>query len=475
MWMSMNNTNNQNNATEWDLVVVGGGPSGMMAAGRAAELGARVLLVEKNDSLGKKLLITGGGRCNVTNSEFDTRILLEKFKENGKFLFSPFSEYGVKETLDFFHKRGMPTKVENEKRTFPLSNTSQTVLDVLVTYINEGKVTVYSNVEVMEFLTDFDTSSNSNDNIPIDTQNKIRAIKTKDGKIIKARNFVLATGGKSRPETGSTGAGFIWAKKMGHTVIEPSASLVPLKLVTNWTKGAGKDLSGVSLSDAKITVLQNNTKQGKPTKGKILFTHVGVSGPAILNTSKDIGELLKYGEVFLSIDVLPQIDQARLDTALNTLFRTEINKKLKNCLGMIGNISNKVTDIQKDLPTNIQNDTLTLPSALIKTIIEISGVDGDTPAHSITKEMRKKILTVIKGMTIQVDSLLGTDKAIVTSGGVTLTEIDPKTMQSKIYSNLYLIGDMLHIDRPSGGYSLQLCWTTGYVAGNNIGKQSLNQ
>lgn len=438
-----------NQTTVWDLVVIGGGPAGMMSAGRAAELGARVLILEKNESLGKKLLITGGGRCNVTNSEFDTRVLLSKFKDNDKFLFSPFSQYGVSETLNFFHSRGMPTKVENDKRTFPMSNSSASVLEVMVNYIKEGNVTVRSNAEVKGFILDKNIG-NINDT-------RIVGIKLKgnSGEIIYGKRFVLATGGKSRPETGSTGDGFIWAKELGHTIVEPSTSLVPLTIKDTATKSYLKDLSGVSLSDVKISVLQNNTKQGKSIKGKILFTHVGVSGPTILNMSKDIGELLKYGEVFISIDVLPGIDQAKLDAELNSLFRTEINKKLKNCLGIIGG-------------KNMDGSPV-LPTALIKAVIELAGVDGETPAHSITKENRRSILTVFKSMRLEVGGLLGTDKAIVTSGGVSLTEINPRTMQSKIHPNLYIIGDMLHIDRPSGGYSLQLCWTSGYVSGNDVG------
>lgn len=435
-----------NSQTIWDLIVIGGGPSGMMAAGRAAELGARVLILEKNESLGKKLLITGGGRCNVTNSEFDTRVLLSKFKEGGKFLFSPFSQYGVKETLDFFHINNMPTKVENEKRTFPVSNTAASVLEVLEKYIQSGNVTVRSSAEVTGFATSDDNSGSEK----IITGVKLKSLKS--GETIFGKKFVLATGGKSRPETGSTGDGFIWAKQLGHTVVEPSVSLVPLKIKDSTTKPFLKNLAGVSLSEVKITVLQNGAKQNKPVKGKILFTHVGVSGPTILNLSQSVGELLKYGEVFISLDLLPNTDQATLDAKLNTLFRTEINKKLKNCLGLV--------------TTNPDNSPH-LSTALIKAVIDFSGVNGETPAHSITKEDRRKILTTLKSLTLQVTKLLGTDKAIVTSGGVVLTEIDPRTMQSRIHSNLYLVGDMLHIDRPSGGYSLQLCWTTGYVAGSH--------
>lgn len=455
-----NTTDSAKIAHIWDLVVIGGGPSGMMAAGRAAELGAHVLILEKNESLGKKLLITGGGRCNVTNSEFDTRVLLAKFKDSGKFLFSPFSQYGVKETLDFFHRNGMDTKVENEKRTFPVSDNAGSVLEVLKKYMASGHVVIQSNAEVGGFVVEqknateksAEKNTDTSNHDKISTKSIITGVKIKGNDTVFAKKFVLATGGKSRPETGSTGDGFAWAKQLGHTVVEPSASLVPLKVKDVWIK----NLAGITLSEVKITILQNGVRQNKPVKGKILFTHVGVSGPTVLNLSKDVGELLKYGDVFISVDVLPQIDQATLDTKLNTLFRTEINKKLKNCLGLIGG-------------AHATDNSPVLPTALIKSVIEISGVDGETPAHSVTKEDRRKILATLKGLTMQISGLLGTDKAIVTSGGVVLTEIEPKTMQSRIHPNLYLVGDMLNIDRPSGGYSLQLCWTTGYVAGSDAG------
>ena len=218
----------------WDCIVVGGGPAGMMAAGRAAELGARVLLLEKNNTLGKKLLITGGGRCNVTNSEFDNRKLLEKFKDNGKFLFSSISQWSVKETLDFFHSRRMETKVENELRTFPVSNSAKSVWDVLVNFMKENKVEVLSNSEVVEILKE---------------NKKISGVKLKNGKVLFTKALVLATGGISRPETGSTGDGFKWLRDLGHKVIDPQPSLVPIVTNDGWVKR----VAGVSLKDIKIT------------------------------------------------------------------------------------------------------------------------------------------------------------------------------------------------------------------------------
>lgn len=407
----------------WDVVVIGGGPAGMMAAGRAAELSGNVLLIEKNDSLGKKLLITGGGRCNLTNRETDTRKFLSKYKDSEKFLFSAFSQFAVKETLDFFHKFKMETKEEAFGRVFPSSNKAESVWKVLLEYLKQNKVTIKSNTPVTGFIKD---------------DNKITAVILKNKEKILAKSFVLATGGKSRPETGSTGDGFIWLKEIGHKIIEPSASLVPIKTKDAWV---GK-LQGVSIENVKITVLQNNQKQNVK-KGKILFTHFGLSGPTILNLSHDIGELLKYGDVSLTLDVLPNLDPGQLNLKLQEIFKEKSNKKFKNTL-----------------------DSL-LPSSLISVIVELSEINGDTPSHSITREERISLVQLLKNIEIEVDSLLGVEKAIITSGGVSLDEVDFKTMSSRLYRNLHLVGDILNIDRPSGGYSLQLCWTTGFVAGTS--------
>ncbi|MFM2357944.1 MAG: hypothetical protein RJA61_681 [Candidatus Parcubacteria bacterium] len=412
--------------TTWDVAVIGGGPAGMMTAGRAAERGLKVLLIEKNDTLGKKLLITGGGRCNVTNNQPDVRKLLERFKENDKFLFSAFSQWSVTETLNFFHSRRMDTKVENERRVFPRSEKAQSVWDVLVAYMKEGGVTVLSNSPVVGLESD---------------GKKITSVLLKNKKKIKAHSYVLGTGGKSRPETGSTGDGFKWMKELGHRVEEPTAALVPIAVYDSWVKR----LQGITLPQVKITVLQNNEKQAS-VKGKILFTHFGVSGPTVLNLSKDVGELLKYGDVYLSVDILPQYDYGQLNTKLQEVFKEHSNKKFKNGLG--------------DL----------VPAAFAPVVVELSQINGDTQNNSITREERLRLVKVLKDMRMKVFHLLGIEKAIITSGGVALPEVDFKTMQSRKLPNLYLVGDVLDIDRPSGGYSLQLCWTTGYVAGNSIPK-----
>lgn len=405
----------------WDVVVVGGGAAGMMAAGVAAKAGARVVVIEKNATLGKKLLITGGGRCNVTNAEFDTRKLLLKFKGDGKFLFSAFAQWSVAETLDFFHVRGMDTKIENELRTFPVSNSAQSVWDVLVRAMKQYNVTVLSHVPVVAIMKE---------------GKSIIGVKLGNKKVIRGKSFIIATGGTSRPETGSTGDAYRWLTELGHTVITPTPSLVPLAIKDAWIK----NLAGLTLQAVKITIFQNGIKQGI-AKGKILFTHVGVSGPTILTMSRDIGELLKYGDVMLSLDLFPATDHGALDARLQELFKKHDKKKIGNALPEI------------------------IEKRLSYLILKLSGVNPEIPCNSITRVDRKKISHVLKAIPMQVYKLLGIEKAIITSGGVNLQEVDFKTMRSRLFPNLYLIGDILNIDRPSGGYSLQLCWTTGFVAG----------
>jgi predicted Rossmann fold flavoprotein len=406
--------------TIYDVAVIGGGPAGMMAAGRACKTG-KVILLEKNPTLGVKLLITGGGRCNVTNAQYDVRTFLKKYKESDKFLFSAFSQFSVKEALEFFNGNGMDTKVEAENRVFPVSNSAQSVWDVLVKQM--GNVTIVNNTTV----TGFDSDGK-----------EIKAINLKNGKKVSAKKVILATGGKSRPETGSTGEGFDWLKKLGHNIIASNEALVPIALKDKWVK----DLSGVTLQDIKLTTYQNNTKQ-QVNKGKLLFTHFGISGPTVLNMSSDIGELLKYGEVDIRLDLLPNLDHGNMNAKLQELFKIDDKKKIKNSL-----------------------DSL-IPSALVGLVLKSAGIDENKTNNSVSRDERIRLIDAIKNVSMNVDSLLGSDKAIVSSGGVDLTEVDFKTMQSKIISNLYLAGDVLNIDRPSGGYSLQLCWTTGWIAGGN--------
>ncbi len=416
----------------YDVIVIGGGPAGMMAAGRASELGAKVLLLEKNEKLGKKLLITGGGRCNVTNAELDNRKLLERFRNDGKYLFSPFSKWSVKDTLDFFHNHKMETKIENENRVFPLSDKAQSVWDVMVNYLKQTGVTVLSNSPVQDLIIE---------------NSKVMGVRLKDGKYYHAKSIIVATGGTSHPETGSTGDAFFWLEKIGHKIVKPNPSLVPLATKEKWVK----DLSGVSLGNIKLNLYLDGVKQKiENNKGlqskipqKILFTHFGISGPSVLNLSKQIGEMLSYGEVVITVDLMSDHDHSKLNTALQDLFKNNHKKKIKNSLSEL------------------------VPSAIVPIILELSKIDPEIECNSITRQSRMDLIKILKNIPLTIDHLLGQDKAIVSSGGVDLDEVDWKTMSSKLYPNLYLVGDVLNIDRPSGGFSLQLCWTTGFVAGSS--------
>lgn len=428
--------------THYDVIVVGGGPAGMMAAGRAAELGARVALMEKNDKLGKKLLITGGGRCNITNAEFDVHKMVAKYGKKGKALFGSFSRFGVEDTISFFEARGLGIKVEAEQRAFPKSNKAQDVWKALVEYLKSSGVEVISNSPVKKVLFEQIDTDNG------DYTGKITGIvastvgKKKVQTTYTATNYIIATGGRSRPETGSTGEGFEWMTSLGHSVEETDAALVPVKIKEDWVK----KLSGLSFANAKLIVIQEGTKQDSRV-GKMLFTHFGISGPLVLNMSKNITELFKYAPVSLELDLYPDLDLVALDKKMLTDLSGGLNKQIKNNLGGL------------------------VPPKMIPAILELTKINPETEGNSLIKEQRRKIVTLVKALPMTVDGLLGVEKAVVTSGGVSLKEIDFKTMQSKLYDNLYLAGDILNFDRPSGGFSLQICWTTGYLAGENSAKK----
>lgn len=392
----------------------------MIAAGRAAELGARVVIIEKNSTFGNKLLLTGGGRCNILNAEFDMHALVKKYGAKGKALFSPFTRFGVRETMEFFESRGLRLKTEEEKRVFPASDRSQSVLEMLIAYMKAGRVTMLLHKPVRSLVME-------------------RGRLTKvllDQSELQAKQFILATGGKSRPETGSTGDGFPWLREMGHTVIEPDPALVPIEIKDRWIA----PLAGISLQEVKLTVLAAGTK-GESRIGKILFTHTGLSGPLVLNMSKRIGEQLRASDVWLSLDLFPSQDAGALDRKLLEIGERGKNKLLKNVIGEL------------------------VTPKLAQPLFVLAGINPDTPMHQLKREEREAFVRVLKNVPMQVSRLLGVDKAIVSSGGVSLNEVDFKFMRSKICPNLFLVGDILDFDRPSGGFSLQLCWTTGYVAG----------
>ncbi len=323
----------------------------------------------------------------------------------------------------------MDTKVEDNGRVFPTTDSAKTVQELLKKFLMAGKVKITNQTEVKEIL---------------HKNTKVVGLKLADNTIQEARSYILATGGKSRPETGSTGDGFVWLKDLGHTITEPDVSLVPITIKENWIS----QLAGITLDSVKITVSQDSKKQ-LSRMGKILFTHVGVSGPTILNMSKNIRELLDYGQVKLMIDLFPTLTEGELDKNLTKIFQTS-NKQFKNSL------------------------TPLLPSNLANTIASLSSIPLETESNSITRDNRKRLVKLLKTLPLSVKGLLSTDKAIITSGGVALTEINFKTMQSRLFDNLYIVGDLLNIDRPSGGYSLQLCWTTGFVAGDSVEVNSGN-
>lgn len=406
----------------YDVLVIGGGPAGMIAAGRAAELGAKVALLEKNAKLGKKLLITGGGRCNITNAEFDVRKMVAKYGPKGKALFGSFSRFGVGESLEFFNSKNLETKVEAEKRAFPKSNKATDVWQVLANYLRAGNVKIIYNAPALGL---------------VHTGSAIGGVKTKQG-IVTAKNYVIATGGKSRPETGSTGEGFDWMRAIGHSVEESDAALVPVTVREQWLK----DLSGLSFTNAKLTILQDGKKIESKT-GKLLFTHFGISGPLVLNMSKNIREVYTYAPVHLELDLFPDLDVVALDKKVLEVLTAAFNKKVRNNLGRL------------------------VPPTMIAAVLELAGIDPEKTCNAVTKQERSRLAGQLKSFMLTVTGFLGVEKAIVTSGGVSLKEIDFKTMKSKLYSNLYLAGDLLDFDRPSGGFSLQICWTTGYLAGSN--------
>lgn len=399
----------------WDVVVVGGGASGMMAAATAAARGASVCLLEKNNRLGKKLRITGGGRCNVTNNKRDTRQMLAQYKGRGKFLFSTFAQHGVGDTVSWFTDRGVELKEENVGRMFPITDSAETICATLEKELDQHDVQRMRNTEVSK----------------IEKRADGMFIVRTNNNTYFAKHCILATGGLSRPDTGSTGDGFTFAEQLGHTVIAHDVALVPIATKETWVR----DVSGITVDEVQLTI------QVDKERGRILFTHRGVSGPMILNASKEINDYLQGGTVTLNIDLFPEDDLGSLRSALTSLFHKHSNRKLRNVISEL------------------------LPAALGRKILRITSIDADTPCHSVSVADKKELCEILKNRNLTVDGLMGTDKAVISSGGVKLEEINFKTMESKIVSGLYVVGDMLDIDRPSGGYSLQLCWSTGFVAG----------
>ncbi len=405
----------------YDVLVVGGGASGMMAALVAAEAGKCVLILEKNKHLGEKLKITGGGRCNITNAQFNVREFLKIYGKAEPFLHSPFSQFSAQDTFTFFESRGLPLVTQARNRVFPKTEKASDVFNILKRGLDAKKVTIKTNTTVKK-ITHKDGA--------------ITEVVTDNGSY-RANAYIIATGGQSHPETGSTGDGFRWLAQLGHTVKKPTPTIVPLAVDEDWVTS----LAGISLSFMKISFFLNG-KRKISKKGKVLFTHFGLSGPLILNSATEVADLLQEGPVYTEIDAYPDTDHGSLEKQILAVFDANKNKMLKN---IFKEITPEGTShaIQSLLPE----------------------VNFETKVHSVSKEDRKRIVHLLKALPLTVSGLMGFDRAVVADGGVSLEEIDTRTMRSKVLSNMYVTGDLLHINRPSGGYSLQLCWTTGYVAG----------
>ena len=406
----------------FDIAVIGGGPAGMMAAGQAAELGAKVILIEKNETLGKKLLITGKGRCNFTHNEFDLRKFAEKFGRNGRFLYSALAVFGAREVIDFFESRGVKAKVEQGDRIFPEKGNAQDVLNIFIKYLAEGKVNILLNARVSGFKQE---------------KGKISQVLLGDREI-SADKYILCTGGKSYPQTGSIGDGYRWAEQLGHIIIPPVPALNPVKTSDGWAK----ELQGLSLKNISLQLFQNNKKKDERF-GEMLFTHFGVSGPIVMDMSKNIGELLKSGPVKLILNLKPALDFKKLDRRIRRDFQEFKGRMFKNSL--------------KGL----------LPLSIIPVIIKLSGIGPEKKVDYISREERNKLVHLLKELELTPTGLLGFKWSVVTSGGVALKEVNPDTMGSRKIKNLYFAGEILDLDGPSGGYNLQECWGTGYLAGKS--------
>jgi predicted Rossmann fold flavoprotein len=405
----------------FDVIVVGGGPAGLMAAGRAASRGRNVLLLEKNRRLGEKLRITGGGRCNVTNAEPDVRKFLERYGDAEPFLYSSFARFTPADTFKFFAERGLPLEVEDRGRAFPKTRRAPDDLRALERYADESGVEHREGVPVSGIAT---------------KEEKVTGVDTPKG-VIFADSVVLATGGLSHPETGSTGDGFRWLSKLGVTVKAPTPSIVPLAVEEEWVK----KLSGTALEGARVTFYRHDRKAFS-VEGRILCAHFGLTGPTILNAAARVGDLLHEGPVRAAVDLFPHEDQGAAERRILSALDAAKNQNVVNALAAV------------------------LPEGTARRLFPaLSDLPPETKAHSVTREDRKAIARAAKSLPVTVTGLLGFERAVVADGGVPLGEVDTRTFALKKYPNLYLAGDLLDVRRPSGGFSLQLCWTTGFVVG----------
>jgi hypothetical protein len=411
--------------SNFDVLVIGGGPAGIMAAIISADFGLNVAILEKNKSLARKLLLTGGGRCNITNATFDNKKLAKQYGKEGFFLLPAFECFDVKKTIDFFEQNGLKTKIEGQK-VYCQTDKAGDVVNLLEKILKDKKIPVFYNSNVSS----------------IEKNGKeISKVILSDGKEISAQSYILATGGKTYTATGSTGQGYKFAEFLGHKIKTPKPGLVPIKIKEDWVK----KLQGISINSAQFNLLCDNKKR-LAINGEVIFTHFGLSGPAILNASSQIEDLSKKGKITIFMDLFPNKDIKELEGDIIELFSKNANKNIKNCLSEL------------------------LPEKLISVILDLSKIDSSKKINAITKEERKNIVLQFKKSQMNFDGTLGFENAMITSGGVLLKEIEAKTMQSKIIKNLFFAGEIINLHGPSGGYNLQMCWSTGYLAGQSVAK-----
>ena len=402
------------------VIVIGGGPAGMMAAISAAECGARVSLLEKNEKLGKKLFITGKGRCNLTNAA-DIEEFFRAVISNPKFLYSAFYSFTNEQTIAFFESLGLKTKVERGGRVFPQSDHSSDVISALSRELSRRKADVLLHTEVKELIIE---------------EGRAAGVLLSSGKKLYADAVIVASGGISYPSTGSTGDGYRFAESCGHRVTELSPALVPME-VKEWY---AKELMGLSLRNIQIRITEGKKKLYEEF-GEMLFTHYGVTGPVILSASSGVGNRLKQKQLTLHIDLKPALSEEQLDKRVLREFEANHNRQFKNAV-----------------------DSL-FPAKLKPVMVELSEIPEDKKVHEITKEERLRFVRLIKDFTMTLTNLRGYNEAIITKGGVSVKEVDPGTMESKKVSGLYFAGEVLDLDAVTGGYNLQIAWSTGYLAG----------
>ena len=404
----------------------------MMAAITAAEFGNDVTIIEKNSSFGKKLLITGKGRCNITSSLYMSEFI-KNTPGNGQFLYSAFQNYTNKDIIEFLKRQGLEVKEERGNRIFPVTDKSIDVLHCFENRINELKIKKLLNTRVEKILIQ---------------NNRVIGVRT-NNEMIKTNKVILATGGKSYPLTGSTGDGYVIASNLGHKITSIKPSLVPLVV---YEKEECKKMQGLSLKNVEIKIIDlNNGKNVYEDFGEMIFTHFGISGPIILSGSahlvryKEIEKLLKERKIRLQIDLKPALSENQLDDRILRDFKEFKNKQFKHSLDKL------------------------LPQKIIPVVIEKSGIDGEKRVNEITKEERKKLISILKGFDLMIKDFRPVEEAIITSGGIDTKEINPKTMESKIIKGLYFSGEIIDVDSYTGGFNLQIAYSTGYTAGMHVG------